>query len=72
MGSFALSFVLTLVIFTFVISIGAIFEIVALLARGVPTGMVVYPNEGHGIRQPRHREDVLRRTLAWFEKHSLK
>ena len=41
----------------------------ALLARGVPTGMVVYPHEGHGIRQPRHREDVLRRTLAWFEKH---
>jgi len=36
MGSFALSFVVTLVIFTFVISIGAIFEIVALLARGVP------------------------------------
>ncbi len=41
----------------------------ALLARGVPTAMVVYPNEGHGIRQPRHREDVLRRTLAWFEKY---
>lgn len=41
----------------------------ALLARGVPTEMVVYPDEGHGIRQPQHREDVLRRVLAWFEKH---
>ena len=41
----------------------------ALSARGVPTGMVIYPGEGHGIRQPRHREDVLRRTLAWFAKH---
>jgi dipeptidyl aminopeptidase/acylaminoacyl peptidase len=38
----------------------------SLLARKVPTQMVIYPNEGHGIRQPRHREDVLRRTLAWF------
>ncbi len=41
----------------------------ALRARGVPTEMVIYPNEGHGIRQPRHREDVLRRVLAWFEKY---
>jgi dipeptidyl aminopeptidase/acylaminoacyl peptidase len=41
----------------------------ALLTRGVPTQLVVYPNEGHGIRQLRHREDVLRRVLAWFEKH---
>lgn len=44
----------------------------ALLARGVPTRMVMYPDEGHGIRQPRHREDVLRRVLAWFEKHDKK
>ena len=40
--------------------------------REAGTRMVVYPNEGHGIRQPRHREDVLRRTLAWFEKHGPK
>lgn len=41
----------------------------ALVARGVPTGMVIYPDEGHGIRQPRHQSDVLRRVLAWFAKH---
>jgi dipeptidyl aminopeptidase/acylaminoacyl peptidase len=41
----------------------------ALKARGVPAQMVIYPGEGHGIRQPRHREDVLRRVLAWFEQH---
>lgn len=41
----------------------------ALRARQVPTQMVIYPDEGHGIRQPRHREDVLRRVLAWFERH---
>ncbi len=41
----------------------------ALLANKVPTEMVIYPGEGHGIRQPRHREDVLRRLLAWFAKY---
>jgi dipeptidyl aminopeptidase/acylaminoacyl peptidase len=44
----------------------------ALLARGVPTEMVIYPGEGHGIRQPKHRADVLRRTLAWFARHDRK
>src|SRR4051794_12474749 len=38
----------------------------SLLARGVPTQMVIYPDEGHGIRQPKHQVDVLERTLAWF------
>ncbi len=41
----------------------------SLLSRGVETQMAIYPGEGHGIQQPRHREDVLRRTLAWFAKH---
>jgi dipeptidyl aminopeptidase/acylaminoacyl peptidase len=44
----------------------------ALRARRVPTQMVIYPGEGHGIRQPRHREDVLQRVLAWFAKHDKK
>ena len=43
----------------------------ALKERGVATEMVIYPNEGHGIKQLPHREDVLRRTLAWFAKHDL-
>ena len=43
----------------------------ALAARGVPTKMVIYPDEGHGIRQLPHREDVLRRTLTWFERHDV-
>ena len=41
----------------------------ALRARRVPTQMVIYPGEGHGIRQPRHRDDVLRRALAWFRRY---
>jgi dipeptidyl aminopeptidase/acylaminoacyl peptidase len=41
----------------------------ALRANKVPTQMVIYPDEGHGIRQPRHQEDVLRRALAWFARY---
>jgi len=41
----------------------------ALRARQVPAQMVIYANEGHGIRQPRHREDVLRRMLDWFARY---
>lgn len=43
----------------------------ALKERGVATEMVIYPDEGHGIRQLPHREDVLRRTLEWFARHDL-
>ena len=41
----------------------------SLLSRGVPTEMVIYPGEGHGIRRPRHREDLLRRVVDWFDRH---
>jgi len=41
----------------------------AIKARGVPTELVIYPDEGHGIKLPPHREDVYRRVLAWFAKH---
>jgi dipeptidyl aminopeptidase/acylaminoacyl peptidase len=39
----------------------------ALRAEGVKTQLVVYPNEGHGFRDPAHRRDVLERALYWFE-----
>jgi len=39
----------------------------ALRAEGVKTQLVVYPNEGHGFRDPAHRLDVLERALNWFE-----
>jgi dipeptidyl aminopeptidase/acylaminoacyl peptidase len=41
----------------------------ALVARNVPTQMVVYHDEGHAIRQPLHRADVLRRVLDWFARY---
>jgi acyl-CoA thioesterase-1 len=43
----------------------------ALRARGVPTEMVIYPDEGHGIRQPKHQVDVLQRALNWFAAHDV-
>jgi dipeptidyl aminopeptidase/acylaminoacyl peptidase len=41
----------------------------ALKARGVPTQLVVYPNEGHGFVDPEHRSDVQDRALSWFERY---
>ncbi len=39
----------------------------ALRAQGVPTQLVVYPNEGHHFVDPSHKKDVLRRALEWLE-----
>jgi dipeptidyl aminopeptidase/acylaminoacyl peptidase len=41
----------------------------ALRRRGVETQFARYPREGHGLREPRHRQDALERTLAWFDKY---
>ena len=36
---------------------------------GVETELVVYPREGHGPREEKHRLAVLNRMVAWFEKY---
>ncbi|MDE3202214.1 MAG: S9 family peptidase [Acidobacteriota bacterium] len=41
----------------------------ALRDLGVPTRLVVYPNEGHGFVNPAHRTDVMVRALEWFAKY---
>ncbi len=40
-----------------------------LKAVGVPTSLVIYEGEGHGIRAPEHTKDLTTRTLAWFDKY---
>ncbi len=36
---------------------------------GAPVEFVVYPREGHGIREEQHQVDLLRRMLGWFERY---
>ena len=38
----------------------------ALRALGVKTQLVVFPNEGHGFRDPAHIRDLEAREVAWF------
>jgi dipeptidyl aminopeptidase/acylaminoacyl peptidase len=41
----------------------------ALLERGVPAELVVYPREGHGFQESAHRLDKARRIAAWFDRY---
>jgi dipeptidyl aminopeptidase/acylaminoacyl peptidase len=41
----------------------------ALKTLAVPTGIMIYPNEGHWMRDPKNVEDALERSLAWFDKY---
>ncbi|MFC1716361.1 alpha/beta hydrolase family protein, partial [Candidatus Poribacteria bacterium] len=40
-----------------------------LRSVGVDTEFIKYPREGHGIGEPRHILDLLKRQLAWFRKY---
>jgi len=42
---------------------------IALKDVGVETLMVRYPREGHGIRESRHLEDIIGRSMAWYDVH---
>jgi dipeptidyl aminopeptidase/acylaminoacyl peptidase len=41
----------------------------ALRDLHVPSQLVVYPNEGHGLSDPSHRRDVLQRAVDWFARY---
>jgi dipeptidyl aminopeptidase/acylaminoacyl peptidase len=41
----------------------------ALRIKGIPTEMVFYPREPHGLDERAHRLDFIGRTLGWFEKY---
>ncbi len=41
----------------------------ALKALGVPTSVMIYPGEGHGLRDPANTADAMRRTIEWFDRY---
>jgi len=41
----------------------------ALKTLNVPTSLVIYPGEGHGMRDPNHWDDATARTIAWFDRY---
>jgi dipeptidyl aminopeptidase/acylaminoacyl peptidase len=41
----------------------------ALKRYGVETELIVYPREGHGLKEEKHLLDRLNRVVAWFDKH---
>lgn len=42
---------------------------IALKDVGVETQFVMYPREGHGIREVKHQIDDINRSIAWYEAH---
>lgn len=44
---------------------------IALKKLGIPAKFVRYPNEGHGIRQPIHREHYFTTFMDWINKYLL-
>ncbi len=42
----------------------------ALRSLGVPTQLVIYPGQHHGIRKPSYVRDRLERYLAWYDKYA--
>ncbi len=41
----------------------------AMKAMSVPTSIMIYPGEGHGLRDPAHSADAMKRTLDWFDRY---
>ena len=41
----------------------------ALRTLGVPTELIIYPGQFHGISIPSYQRDRLDRWLAWFGKY---
>ena len=41
----------------------------ALRSIGVPTELIVYPDQHHGIARPSFKVDRLRRYVAWYDKY---
>jgi len=37
---------------------------------GVPTQLVIYPDQGHGLITPSYQLDKMRREFEWIEKYT--
>ena len=42
---------------------------IALKRQGVPTELVIYPNEGHILSIPSYERDLYERYFAWLDRH---
>ena len=42
----------------------------ALRSLGVPTQLIIYPGQHHGIRKPSYVRDRLERYVAWYDKYA--
>ncbi len=42
---------------------------IALKRQGVPTELVIYPNEGHILSVPSYERDLYERYFAWLDRH---
>ncbi|HSB12308.1 MAG TPA: S9 family peptidase, partial [Blastocatellia bacterium] len=40
-----------------------------LKKAGVPAQLVIYPREGHGLREPKHQLDKMRREMEWIDRY---
>lgn len=40
-----------------------------LRLEGIPTGLVLYPREPHGLLERAHQIDFMERVLDWFDRH---
>ena len=40
-----------------------------LKKAGVPAQLIIYPREGHGLREPAHQLDKMRRELEWIDRY---
>jgi dipeptidyl aminopeptidase/acylaminoacyl peptidase len=40
----------------------------ALRSRGLPTELVIYPGENHGLEVPSYLRDRLQRNIAWYDR----
>jgi len=41
----------------------------ALKSQDIPTGLVIYPGQFHGITTPSYQKDRFDRYKGWFDKH---